>query len=330
MKLTFLGTGTSFGVPQLGCGCAVCRSTDPRDKRTRVGAAVETDGGAVLLIDTPTELRLQLLAHAHHARGRGAVHASPRRSHPRHRRPARDHRAARHASADVRRAPTRWPAWSSKFNYIFDDRIQPLPGTSKPQGRTIPLAPGVPTRIADVDVTAVPVPHGRDTIYAYRIGPLAYVTDAKSVPESAIELLRGARVLVINALFRVPHPSHLSFDEAIAAARAIGAERHVPDASHARQLPRRPRSRAAARHRAGVRRPHHSGLTMTIRLDYTNMMAPPIDGGITRIRMARGRRRASRTRTAASRTSMRAERSASSTCPTIARCTSRRSTTCGA
>ncbi len=61
MKLTFLGTGTSFGVPQLGCPCAVCRSHDPRDLRTRVGAAVETDGGAVLLIDTPPELRLQLL-----------------------------------------------------------------------------------------------------------------------------------------------------------------------------------------------------------------------------------------------------------------------------
>ena len=61
MKLTFLGTGTSFGVPQLGCTCAVCRSGDPRDTRTRVGAAVETDDGAVLLIDTPPELRLQLL-----------------------------------------------------------------------------------------------------------------------------------------------------------------------------------------------------------------------------------------------------------------------------
>ena len=61
MRLTFLGTGTSFGVPQLGCGCAVCRSRDPRDERTRVGAAVETDGGAVLLIDTPPELRLQLI-----------------------------------------------------------------------------------------------------------------------------------------------------------------------------------------------------------------------------------------------------------------------------
>jgi phosphoribosyl 1,2-cyclic phosphate phosphodiesterase len=111
-----------------------------------------------------------------------------------------------------------------KFNYIFDDRIRPLPGTSKPQGRTIPLTPGVPARIADVDVTAVPVPHGPVMIYAYRIGPLAYVTDAKSIPDSAIEMLRGARVLVINALFRVPHPSHLSFDEAIAAARRIGAD----------------------------------------------------------------------------------------------------------
>jgi phosphoribosyl 1,2-cyclic phosphate phosphodiesterase len=62
-------------------------------------------------------------------------------------------------------------------------------------------------------------------IYAYRIGPLAYVTDAKSIPERALASLRGARVLVINALFKTPHPSHLSFPEAIAAARAIGAER---------------------------------------------------------------------------------------------------------
>ena len=61
MKLTFLGTGTSFGVPQLGCGCAVCHSRDPRDRRTRVGAAVETDERRVILIDTPPELRLQLV-----------------------------------------------------------------------------------------------------------------------------------------------------------------------------------------------------------------------------------------------------------------------------
>ena len=222
MRLTFLGTGTSFGVPQLGCGCAVCHSTDPRDKRTRVGAAVETDGGAIILIDTPPELRLQLLSanitrvdavlythlHADHTHGIDDLRAITAR---------RDVHLPMYGAADT------LAGLEQKFNYIFDDNIRPLPGTSKPQGRLVPLEPGVPVRIAGVDVTAVPVPHGPVTIYAYRIGPLAYVTDAKSIPDGAIALLRGARVLVINALFRTPHPSHLSLPEAIAAARAIGA-----------------------------------------------------------------------------------------------------------
>jgi phosphoribosyl 1,2-cyclic phosphate phosphodiesterase len=223
VKLTFLGTGTSFGVPQLGCGCAVCRSTDPRDRRSRVGAAVETDGGAVILIDTPPELRLQLLdagitrvdavlfthLHADHTHGIDDLRAITAR---------RDTHLPMYGSADT------LAGLAQKFNYIFDDNIKPIPGTSKPQGRAIPLAPGVPVRIADVDVTAVPVPHGPVTVYAYRIGPLAYVTDAKSMPESAVALLRGARVLVVNALFRTPHPSHLSVSEAIGVARQIGAE----------------------------------------------------------------------------------------------------------
>jgi phosphoribosyl 1,2-cyclic phosphate phosphodiesterase len=223
VKLTFLGTGTSFGVPQLGCSCAVCHSTDPRDRRSRVGAAVETDGGAVILIDTPPELRLQLLGtritrvdavlfthlHADHTHGIDDLRAITAR---------RDAHLPMYGSADT------LAGLEQKFNYIFDDSIRPLPGTSKPQGRAFPLAPGVPVRIADVDVTAVPVPHGPITIYAYRIGPLAYVTDAKAIPDSAVDALRGARVLVINALFRTSHPSHLSLSEAIEAARAIGAE----------------------------------------------------------------------------------------------------------
>jgi phosphoribosyl 1,2-cyclic phosphate phosphodiesterase len=224
VKLTFLGTGTSFGVPQLGCGCAVCRSTDPRDRRSRVGAAVETDEGAVILIDTPPELRLQLLhtgitrvdavlfthLHADHTHGIDDLRAITAR---------RDVHLPMYGSAET------LDGLQQKFDYIFDDSIQPLPGTSKPQGRLIPIEAGVPVRIAGVDVTAVPVPHGNATVYAYRIGPLAYVTDAKAMPEHAIAALRGARVLVINALFRVPHPSHLSLPEAIAASRAIGAER---------------------------------------------------------------------------------------------------------
>ena len=80
-------------------------------------------------------------------------------------------------------------------------------------------------RIGDADVTPVTVPHGRVTVFAYRIGDLAYVTDAKSIPPEALSILRGAKVLVINALFRTNHPSHLSLPEAISAAREIGAER---------------------------------------------------------------------------------------------------------
>jgi phosphoribosyl 1,2-cyclic phosphate phosphodiesterase len=87
------------------------------------------------------------------------------------------------------------------------------------------MQPGETIRIAGVDVTAVPVPHGPITVFAYRIGPLAYVTDAKSVPDDAIARLKGARVLVINALFRTHHPSHLSLPEALDVAKKIGADR---------------------------------------------------------------------------------------------------------
>ena len=224
MKLTFLGTGTSFGVPQIGCGCAVCHSHDPRDQRTRVGAAIETDGGAVILIDTPPELRLQLIradigrvdavlythGHADHTHGIDDLRAITAR---------RDVHLPMYGSAET------LAVLAAKFLYIFDDTIRPLPGTSKPQGRAIPIASWETVRVADVDVTAIPVPHGPATVFAYRIGPLAYVTDAKAVPPDAVDRLRGARVLVVNALFRRPHPSHLSLPEAIRVAEEVGAER---------------------------------------------------------------------------------------------------------
>lgn len=224
MKLIFLGTGTSFGVPQLGCPCDVCASTDPRDSRTRVGAAVQTDGGAVILIDTPPEMRIQLVrAGIRHVDAVLYTHG-----HADHTHGIDDLRAftvLQHEHLPVYGARETLAGLTRKFDYIFDDSIKALPGTYKPQARAIELAPGRPTRIADVDVTAVPVPHGPVTVFAYRIGALAYVTDAKRVPADAVALLRGARVLVVNALFENPHPSHLSVSEAVEVAKEIGAER---------------------------------------------------------------------------------------------------------
>ena len=224
MKLTFLGTGTSFGVPQIGCGCAVCHSPDPRDKRSRVGAVVETDQGARLLLDTPPELRMQLITagidrvdavlfthdHADHTHGLDDIRSISNR---------------RDAPLDMYGPADSLSRLASRFSYIFDDSVRALPGTSKPEGRAIPLADRQRVRIADVDVIPVAVPHGPVSVFGYRIGSLAYVTDAKVIPPDAIAALEGARVLVINALFRTAHPTHLSIPEAVEVARKIGAER---------------------------------------------------------------------------------------------------------
>lgn len=224
MKLTFLGTGTSFGVPKIGCRCAVCTSPDPRDKRTRVGAVVEGRHGTRLLIDTPPELRLQLIA-----AGIDRVDAvAYTHGHADHTHGIDDLRAItvnREAPLPIYGPKETLDELRVKFRYIFDDQMRPLPGTSKPEGRAHPVRPGEPFVIGDLEVLPVAVPHGPVTVFAYRIGPLAYVTDAKSLPPDAVRLLSGAKVLVINALFRTEHPTHLSIPEAIAAANQIGAER---------------------------------------------------------------------------------------------------------
>ena len=223
MKLTFLGTGTSFGVPVIGCHCRVCRSPDPRDRRTRVGAVVETDAGTRLLIDTPTELRMQLVAngidrvdavlythdHADHTHGIDDLRAVSKR---------RGGHLPMYGSSETLARIAR------KFDYIFDD-TPPPPGSSKPEGQGYVLEPGAPAMIGGIQVVPVPVPHGHMTVFAYRIGPLAYVTDAKTLPAASLDALRGAAVLVINALFWTEHPTHLSIPEAVAVAREIGAER---------------------------------------------------------------------------------------------------------
>jgi phosphoribosyl 1,2-cyclic phosphate phosphodiesterase len=112
---------------------------------------------------------------------------------------------------------------AKRFAYIFDDSIHALPGTSKPEGHAHGVPPAKAFRVADVEITPISIPHGPVSVYGYRLGRLGYITDAKSLPDDAIAALQGVDVLVLNALFHNPHPTHLSISEAIDAARKVGA-----------------------------------------------------------------------------------------------------------
>ena len=223
MRLTFLGTGTSFGVPQIGCDCPVCRSSDPRDKRTRSGAVVQ-DGGSTVLIDTPPELRLQLVAggfsnidavaytheHADHVNGIDDL----RLFSVRRRRPIPVY-GPRETLDRLRRA----------FDYIFDDSVLPYEGTSKPTLEIHEVEPGRAVSMAGVEALPLSFRHGHLRVFGYRFGKLAYLTDVKAIPDAERDQLRGLEVLVVNALWWRPHPTHLSIGEAVEAARALGARR---------------------------------------------------------------------------------------------------------
>jgi phosphoribosyl 1,2-cyclic phosphate phosphodiesterase len=223
MRLTFLGTGTSFGVPQIGCECAVCRSTDPRDKRNRSAALVEA-GGSRILIDTPPELRLQLIAggitqvdavvytheHADHTAGIDDLRMFS----------VRQRRAL-----PIYGPPETLDRLRTSFGYIFDDAIRPYEGTSKPTLDLRALEPGRPVDVAGVPLLPLAFQHGHLRVYGYRFGSLAYITDVKSIPEAERDRLRGLDVLVLNALWWRPHPTHLSIAEAVETAQALGARR---------------------------------------------------------------------------------------------------------
>jgi phosphoribosyl 1,2-cyclic phosphate phosphodiesterase len=225
LKLRFLGTGTSFGIPVIGCRCATCTSTDSRDRRTRHGALLTSDDRQrVVLIDTPTELRYQLLqtdidhidavwythAHADHTHGIDDVRIFCS---------APESRLPLYADAECGKNLTR------RFDYIFDEsRRAPGGPRAEVELRTIPLTGTV--TIAGFDFTPLPVNHGETVVFGFRVGPLGYITDAKSLTEEVQNKLIGVSVLVLNALwFGRPHPTHLNVEEAIDLARAIGAPR---------------------------------------------------------------------------------------------------------
>jgi phosphoribosyl 1,2-cyclic phosphate phosphodiesterase len=257
VKLTLLGTGTSFGVPVVGCDCAVCRSTDPRDRRSRCAALVEV-GGRTLLIDAPPELRLQLLAagtrsldgvlfthtHADHIAGIDDLRAFSDRQ---------GSDLPLYGSAET------LASLRVSHRYIFDDAVRALPGTTKPQLAPHELVPGRATSVAGVPVLPLGFPHGHLTVLGFRFGDMAYITDVKEVPGAVRDQLRGLKVLVLNALRWKPHPTHLSIDDALAVVADLAPERtyftHLThDTGHAELAARLPR---------GVE-PAYDGLTVEI------------------------------------------------------------------
>jgi phosphoribosyl 1,2-cyclic phosphate phosphodiesterase len=224
MRLTFLGTGTSFGVPVVGCDCRTCTSLDPRDRRTRNGALLALPGG-VLLVDAPPELRLQLIrervrsvdalwlthAHADHVHGIDDL-----RVFTGHGRPSLPAYVPEEYVAELH----------GRFPYIFDARVVVPEGTTRPEIRLVTVQRHRPLEILGARFQPLAVPHGNVPVYGFRVGGLGYITDGKLLPADVLEALAGIEVMVINALwYGSPHPTHFNVEEAVDAARAVGARR---------------------------------------------------------------------------------------------------------
>lgn len=220
MQLTFLGTGTSQGVPVVACGCEVCRSTDPRDKRTRSSVLVETEGKAIL-IDAGPDLRQQMLREG--VRDLDAVLLT--HEHMDHIVGMDDLRAFTFAHEPPRPVPifadaATITAVRRVFAYAFSG--SKYPGMPRFDLHTITrepfLAQGVP-------VVPVEVMHHYLPVLGFRIGGLTYLTDAKTITGAEKEKIRGSEVLVVNALRKKEHISHFNLEEALALIEEIAPAR---------------------------------------------------------------------------------------------------------
>ena len=249
MRITVLGSGTSHGVPFIGCRCAVCLSTDPRDRRTRPSILIDLgprDGGSALqaavryvLVDTSTDLRQQALAR--HIDRVDAILFT--------------HSHADHVCGldDIRRynemQRTTMPCFGSAetlrdlrriFSYIFAPTQQ---GGGVPKIELFPL--GGAFSLGGVEIVPVTVMHGRLPVLGFRVGTFAYLTDCNAIPDESWTLLAGVKTVILDALRNRPHSTHFSVSEAVDAVAKLGAERayftHIShDLGHAETCARLP------------------------------------------------------------------------------------------
>ncbi len=218
LRITFLGTGTSTGVPMLGCRCPVCTSRDPRDRRLRSSVLLEYPG-ITAVIDTTPEFRIQMLrAGAHRLDAVLLTH-----HHADHLNGLDDVR--QYTLGTKRRIPVYGPpealAWvRSRFSYIWQN-VQA--GGGVPQIDLLPVFADF--HVGPLPVTVLRVFHGILPIYGYRVGDFAYISDVSAIPESTFQRLRGVRILVLDAVRYRPHSTHFHVEAAVTAARRVGAER---------------------------------------------------------------------------------------------------------
>jgi len=219
-RVTFLGTGTSHGVPMIGCACATCRSTDPRDRRLRPSIHVDVPGRASILVDTATDLRQQALlygvtrvdaviythAHADHILGLDEL---------------RRFNAIQGGSIPCYADARTWENLRKTFFYVFDGVVRHGGGIPQLEARQITQ----PFDVAGVHVVPVPLIHGRTPILGLRFGSFAYLTDCSAIPDESWPLVTGVDTLVIDALRHKPHPTHFTVAEALVAVERIAPRR---------------------------------------------------------------------------------------------------------
>ena len=226
-RLTLMGTGTSMGVPTLGCGCAVCASADPHDRRLRPSALVRWNEGGrpagrerVVVIDTGPDFREQALA-AGLARVDAVFYTH---SHADHILGMDDLRPLSF-TAFLEGGPI--PLYATEetaavLKHVYDYTFSPQ--ATYPNRARVQLEPlGARTRIHGVEFARVPLLHGELEIAGFRFGNAAYLTDVSAIPESSFALLEGVEQLVLSALRHKPHPSHATVEQALDWARRIGA-----------------------------------------------------------------------------------------------------------
>lgn len=227
MRITILGSGTSCGVPQIGCHCKVCTSSDPRDRRLRCSALVQ-DGDTNILLDCGPDFREQMLR----TDFCGPLHALfITHEHYDHVGGIDDLRPFSYQN-DI---PIYADAGSCRqlhesLHYCFTGHRYPgIPRLTLSEAR-----PGEPIRVNHLSVVPLAVMHGRMPILGYRIGPVGYVTDMTEMPPESRELLRGIRLLVVNGLRHEPHPTHQTVEDAIAFSRSIapGLPTYIIHMSH--------------------------------------------------------------------------------------------------